>query len=118
MSTSESLKNAMVVTADEAVDREEISSVLTKVGFEILPSPGGPLALDRHDKRRPVDLVVIDASALKVKPSEIAERAHQISPRVLFLSDGKGEQPPSNERGHVSGILSKPFRRAQLLGRV
>jgi DNA-binding response OmpR family regulator len=119
MDTSESLKSAVVVTDNEELVRKEISSVLKKVGFEILAVPNGTAALALcRDKRRPVDLVVIDTAVVRTNPSEIAECVQQMSPRVLFLSDGDTEKLPGMVRGHISYVLAKPFRRAQLIGRV
>ncbi len=114
----DSLKRVVVVTDEEDLVRKEISSVLKKAGFEILATPSGPEALDLcRDDNRPVDLVVIDTAVVKSNPSKIAEWVQEISRRVLFLSDGE-EKVPHMARGYVFRVLAKPFRRAQLLGRV
>jgi DNA-binding NarL/FixJ family response regulator len=118
MNRGQSLKRAIVVTDDEDLVREEISSVLRKVGFEIVSTPNGTDALDLCRFNRPVDLAVIDTSVVKTNPPEVAECVQEISPRVLFLSDDETESVPTVSSGHVSEVLPKPFRRAQLLGRV
>jgi response regulator RpfG family c-di-GMP phosphodiesterase len=56
-----------------------------------------------------------------MKTAEVARELHQLSARVrmLFLSDSGAENiTGSTARGHVHRILRKPFRRAQLLGKV
>ena len=118
MNSGQSLKRAIVVTDDEDLVREEISSVLRKAGFEIISTPNGADALDLGRSNRQVDLAVIDTSVVKANPPEVAECVQEISPRVLFLSDDETESVPTVSSGHVSEVLPKPFRRAQLLGRV
>ena len=115
----ESLKRALVVTNNEGLLREEISSLLKKVGFEVLATPNGSEALGLcRDEDRPVDLAVIDAAVVKTNPLEISECVQEISPRVLLLADGEKDSVTDFIRSHVAHILPKPFRRAQLLGRV
>jgi DNA-binding response OmpR family regulator len=119
ISESESLKCAVVVPDEEDLVRKEISALLQKAGFEILATPNGAEALDLcRDRNHSVDLVVIDTAVVKTNPSEIAECVQEIAPRVLFLSDNEEEKLPNLTRGHIYQVLAKPFRRAQLLGRV
>ena len=118
MNRRKSLKRAIVVADDKDLVRQEISSVLRKAGFEIVSPPTGRDALDLCRSNQPVDLAVIDTSVVKANPPEVAECVQEISPRVLFLSDDETESVPTVASGHVSEVLAKPFRRAQLLGRV
>ena len=119
MDTNDSLKSAIVVADDKELVRKEISSILRKLGFQILAAPSGTAALNLHrDGKRPVDLLVVDTATEGLEPSEIAHNLQEISARVLFLSDGDAEQAPGKVGGHVFRVLSKPFRRAKLLGEV
>jgi len=119
MPANEIRKSALVVAGDEKLFRKEISSVLKKAGFDVLAAPNGPAALDFYgDEGRSIDLVVVDTATVKMQPAEIASRLEEISPRVLFLSDVETDDAPSQPPGHVFRVLSKPFRRARLLGQV
>jgi DNA-binding response OmpR family regulator len=113
------LKRALVVTNDDSLVRDEISSLLKKAGFEVVTTPNGSEALSLcRDGSRPVDLAVIDTAMVKTNPLEISECVQEISPRVLLLTDGEPDGVSDFIRSQVGHILPKPFRRAELLGRV
>jgi hypothetical protein len=68
-----------------------------------------------------VDLAVIDTAAAGIRPVEVEEQLHEMSPRVrmLFLSDENTETIPATESmGHMRLFLRQPFRRRQFLGQV
>jgi DNA-binding NtrC family response regulator len=122
MGTEDSLNTAVVVGDERGDVLKEVSATLEKVGFVVMTATNGRAALDRcREQRRPVDLAVIDTAAAGIKPLEVTEQLHQMSPRVrmLFLSDGNVNTIPGTEsRGHIRRFLAKPFRRSRFLGQV
>jgi len=100
---------------------KEVSATLEKAGFVVWTASSGRAALDRcREQHCRVDLAVIDTAAAGIKPLEVAEQLHEMSPRVrmLFLSDSAETVPESPSLGHVRRFLRKPFRRSRFLGRV
>jgi response regulator RpfG family c-di-GMP phosphodiesterase len=121
MDASDSPKTAVVVADDQQDMLHSISNILEKAGFVILAGSDGSSVLNRcRESRCPVDLAVIDTAAPGMETAEIAQRLHEISARVrmLFLSEPGTRVTESTARGHVHQVLRKPFRRAQLLGKV
>jgi CheY-like chemotaxis protein len=122
MDTEDSLNTAVVVGDDRGAVLKEVSATLEKAGFVVMTAVNGRAALDRcRQQRRPVDLAVIDTAAAGIKPLEVTEQLHQMSPRVrmLFLSDGSADAIPETQSpGHIRRFLAKPFRRSRFLGQV
>lgn len=121
MDTEDSLNTAVVVGDDGGAVLKKVSATLEKAGFEVVTASSGRAALDRcRERHRPVDLAVIDTAAAGIKPVEVAEQLHEMSPsvRMLFLSDAPDTLPESPSLGHVHRFLRKPFRRSRFLGRV
>ena len=122
MDIDDSLNTAVVVGDDRGAVLKEVSATLEKVGFVVVTAPNGRAALDRCRKQhRPVDLAVIDTAAAGIRPLEVEEQLHEMSPRVrmLFLSDENTETTPGTESlGHMRLSLRQPFRRRQFLGGV
>ena len=122
MDTDDSLNTAVVVGDDRGAVLKEVSATLEKVGFVVVTAPNGRAALERcREQDRPVDLAVIDTAAEGIRPLEVEEQLHQMSPRVrmLFLSDGNAETTPATASlGHMRLFLRQPFRRSQFIGRV
>jgi CheY-like chemotaxis protein len=122
MDTDDSLNTAVVVGDDRGAVLQEVSATLEKVGFVVVTAPNGRAALERcRERHRPVDLAVIDTAAAGIRPVEVEEQLHEMSPRVrmLFLSDENTETIPATESmGHMRLFLRQPFRRRQFLGQV
>jgi len=121
MDTDDSLSTAVVVGDDGGAVLKKVSATLEKAGFVVVTASSGRAALDLCRKQhRPVDLAIIDTAAAGIKPLEVAEQLHEMSPgvRMLFLSDGADTLPESPSLGHVRRFLRKPFRRSRFLGRV
>ena len=122
MDTDDSLNTAVVVGDDRGAVLQEVSATLEKAGFVVVTASNGRAALDRcREQHRPVDLAVIDTAAAGIKPLEVAEQLHEMSPRVrmLFLSDGNPETSRKPNRSDTfADSCAKPFRRCQFLGRV
>ena len=122
MGTEGSLNTAVVVGDERGDVLKEVSATLEKAGFVVMTAANGRAALARcREQRRPVDLAVIDTAAAGIKPLEVTEQLHQMSPRVrmLFLSDDSTDIIPETQSpGHVRRFLAKPFRRSRFLGQV
>ncbi|MGA3099170.1 MAG: response regulator [Bryobacteraceae bacterium] len=120
MDIDDSLNTAVVVGDDRGAVMQEVSSTLEKVGFVVVTAPNGQAALDLcREQHRPVDLAVIDTAAAGIRPLEVEEQLHEMSPsvRVLFLSDDNAEMIPKS-LGQTRQSLRQPFRRCQFLGQV
>ena len=94
-----------------------ITTTLEKAGFQVSASSDQPSILNLcRATDHSVRLVIIDTTAPGIHISELVEGLRQIDPgiRVITLSDQNESHTPGTRGGH----LTRPFRRAQLLGSV
>jgi CheY-like chemotaxis protein len=128
METAE-LRNTVVLITGEDHVRKAVSSTLEKAGFIILAASNVDSALSLcQEADVPIRLAIVDAGLLsklplgQMKEPEVLESLYQAAPgiRVLFMANSIGEEALDHleEPWKASRILPKPFRRAQLLGRV
>ena len=94
-----------------------ITTTLEKAGFQVSASSDQPSILNLcRAADHCVRLVIIDTTAPEIQTSELVEGLRQIDPgiRVITVSDQNESHTPGTRGGH----LTRPFRRAQLLGSV
>jgi CheY-like chemotaxis protein len=115
--------SAIVLVADgEPSVLQDVSSTLGKAGYTVVTALGQPAMMDFcASHREHIQLAILDMAMLASGP-EVVERLDRSYPgiRILFTShdeevDAARQAGPS---ARVRGFLRKPFRRAQLLGRV
>ena len=112
-----------VLVAEDQPDLRALTTrMLREAGFEVLSAEDGASALRICEERaEPIDLILTDVVMPNVKGLELAERAKHSHPeaRVLFMSGYADEDALlADLRGSPERLLTKPFRRDQLLERV
>jgi DNA-binding NtrC family response regulator len=98
-----------------------ITSTLEKAGFQVRTSPEvlNILSLCRGAENS-VRLVIIDTATPGIHASELSESLRQINPGIGVLLLAGEDEPEASHiwNANVRGRLSRPFRRAHLLGSV
>lgn len=122
MASNESPVGVLVVANNEEAVLQSVSSTLQKAGFAVTGASSVATALDRCRQGRPVpELAVIDATVPGIDLEELVFQLHLLSPvmRILLLA---GDIPSETLRSlrvrWRAKLLTKPFRRSQLLGQV
>jgi DNA-binding NtrC family response regulator len=115
-------KRVVLVADGEIGVLLDVASTLKKAGFEVRTAPDRSAVLEAGRNREPIDLAIIDIAMLDAAP-DLLEQLHQAQPGVrLLLSSSRDASEvrwvPEYPSGPHRGRLRKPFRRAQLLGRV
>jgi len=104
-------------------DGKIIDSILKKAGFAVSHASEESETLKLCREIGPaVQLVIIDTHTSGVRLSELLARLHDVNPgiRVLLMAEGSEKEQAATETlpANVRGHLTRPFRRAQLLGSV
>jgi DNA-binding response OmpR family regulator len=122
METAELRDTVILITSEDHI-RKAVSSTLEKAGFIILAvsSVDSALSLCR-EADTPIRLAIVDAGMGQINEPEVLESLYQAAPgiRVLFTSDSIAQEAAEypGKPWNACRVLRKPFRRAQLLGRV
>jgi DNA-binding NtrC family response regulator len=115
-------QDSVVLAMDRANgDVRLITSILEKAGFQVWTSSEEANVLSLcHSAEISVRLVIIDTAAPGIHTFELLESLRQINPGIgVLLLAGEDEPKASHTwTANVRGQLSRPFRRAHLLGSV
>jgi DNA-binding NtrC family response regulator len=122
METAE-LRNTVVLITGEDHVRKAVSSTLEKAGFIILAAASIDSALSLcQGEVSPIRLAIVDAGMGQMNEPEVLQSLYQAAPgiRVLFMSNSNAQEAVEylEKPWNACPVLPKPFRRAQLLGRV
>jgi CheY-like chemotaxis protein len=115
--------NAVVLVADgEANVLQDISSTLEKAGYTVVTALGRAAVMEFcASHREQVQLAIVDVDLLESGP-EMVERLDRSYPGIRMLFTSNKEEPDALRQigcgSRARGVLRKPFRRSQLLGRV
>jgi response regulator RpfG family c-di-GMP phosphodiesterase len=112
-------KNVLVVCDDDS-ELKIISSLMEKVDFHVLSAPCETTSVDGIVRTGEViDLAIIDTCP---NGAQILQSLHQSYPKVRLVlissNPDEGSDSEVGPSGHVRGYLSKPVRKAQLLGTI
>lgn len=113
-------KNVLVVCDDDS-ELKMISSLMEKVDFHVLSAPCKTTSVDGIVcPGEVIDLAIIDTGQLAASGAQILHSLHESYPKVrlVLMSNGEGNENEAGPAGHVRGYLSKPVRKAQLLGTI
>lgn len=109
----------LVMDRDDG-DAKLISSTLEKAGFHVMTSSNETDAVNLCRTTDP-QLAIIDTNTPGIHTPELLGHMREVNPtiRVLLMADSEQEVSTENRSlANVRGQLSRPFRRAQLLGSV
>jgi len=122
MQTSEPESRVVLITKEDNV-RRAVRSTLEKAGFTILAASNADSALRLcREVDAPIRLAIVDVGSGQIDEPEFLELLRQSAPgiRVLFMSNSSapGALEDMGQPWKGGRVLPKPFRRAQLLGKV
>ena len=104
-------------------DAKLITSILEKAGFHVFASSDRAAAINLcRSAEHSVQLAIIDTTLSGIHTAELLEQIRQVNPaiRVLLMTSPDDQESPriAPTAVNVHGRLTRPFRRAQLLGSV
>jgi DNA-binding NtrC family response regulator len=122
METAELRNTVVLITSEEHV-RKAVSSTLEKAGFIILAASNVESALSLcQEADTPIRLAIVDAGIGQMNGPGVLESLNRAAPgiRVMFMANAMTPEAWQHleEPWTASRVLRKPFRRAQLLGKV
>jgi len=107
----------LLVVDDEEPQREMLSRILTRAGFEVQTAADGKLALERLAAGT-VDLMLTDQRMPNMDGLELLEQVQRLSPRlpvVLMTAFGSVSTAVDAMKRGAADYLTKPFERDELL---
>ena len=108
----------ILVVDDNSAVRAITGIMLRTLGHEAIEAAGGQEALDLLERDPKFDLLIVDLAMPNMHGDEFAAGARKLIPDVplLFVT---GYAEPGRVRQRIAGeMLKKPFRRAQLAGKL
>jgi CheY-like chemotaxis protein len=115
-------KTVVLVADGETSVLKNVSSTLQKAGFTVLTAHAGRDVMDvcaHHPE--PIQLAIMDMAMAGDGP-ELVEQLDGSYPGIRYLftstTEESGTARQIGRSGRTRSFLQKPFRRAQLLGRV
>lgn len=104
-------------------DARLITSTLEKAGFHVFASSDRAAAINLcRSAEQSLQLAIIDTTLSGIHTAEFLEQIRQANPaiRVLLMTSPDDQESPRAAPAAVNvyGCLTRPFRRAQLLGSV
>jgi DNA-binding NtrC family response regulator len=122
MQTAELGNTVVLITSEDHV-RKAVSSTLEKAGFIILAAASVDSALNIcQGADTTIRLAIVDAGMEQMNEPAVLQSLYQAAPgiRVLFMSNSTAQEAVEylEKPRNAWPVLRKPFRRAQLLGRV
>ncbi len=108
----------VLLADDEAVVRKTVGSLLKSLGYEVLMAENGRQALEIFRERSAeIDLVILDMVMPDMNGKDSFFAMKEIDPRVkVLLSTGftREEDLEGMKLSGLSGIINKPYNRAEL----
>jgi len=102
----------ILVVDDDAANRDVISQMLTSLGYTVFTAHNGLQAIEVYEKRRDIDLVILDMIMPGLNGGETFDKIRNINPDVrVILSSGysiTGQAKTILDRG-VKTFIQKPF---------
>lgn len=111
-------EEAILLVDDERPVLEATRKLLGHLGYQVYVALNGHEAISVYmEKRKKIDLVILDVTMPGISGGEVFDRLREVSPEVrVLLSSGygiNGEVQQILDRG-CNGFLSKPFRLKEL----
>jgi two-component system, chemotaxis family, chemotaxis protein CheY len=117
------VKKKVLVIDDSATVRQEVSEVLTKVGFEVLEASDGQIGADVIDKDSSISVVICDVNMPRMNGIEmlINVKRHAKNaalPILMLTTDGQPALIKKAKEAGARGWVVKPFNPVQLVAAV
>ena len=116
-------KKKVLVIDDSATVRQEVSQVLTKVGFEVLEASDGQIGADVIDKDSSISVVICDVNMPRMNGIDmlISVKRHAKNaalPILMLTTDGQPALIKKAKEAGARGWVVKPFNPGQLVAAV
>jgi PAS domain S-box-containing protein len=103
----------ILLADDEPLVRNLGRIILESFGYHVLLAGDGQQAIDLYRREHPrIALVILDLTMPRLSGREVLHRLLEINPdvRVLFASGYSAEHLSAEDREHILGFISKPYR--------
>ena len=114
----ESRVATVLLVEDEHPLREAVSKAVRKAGVGVIEAADGSVALDViRDKRRPIDLLILDITIPKISSREVLAEAKSLRPEMkVFVTSAYPQDVASvSLQSPIPHFLRKPYRLSELL---
>jgi two-component system chemotaxis response regulator CheY len=109
-----------LVVDDSATLRQEVSEVLTKVGFEVIEAADGHIGAEMINKDSAISVVICDVNMPRMNGIDmvrtVKSQPQNASLSILMLTtDGQPALIKKAKEAGAKGWIVKPFKPAQLV---
>jgi CheY-like chemotaxis protein len=112
-------KPLILVVEDEPLLRLNATDVLEEAGFSVTEANNAETALELLEVRRDVQVLFTDIHMPGAfNGLELAQQVHRRWPHILLMITSGRERPRASEIPDDGRFLAKPYRHAELVGRV
>lgn len=116
-------KKRVLIVDDSATVRQQVSQVLTKVGFEVVEAPDGQVGADMIKEDGTISVVICDVNMPRVNGIEMLsqvriEQRNVNLPILMLTTDGQPALIKKAKEAGARGWMVKPFNPAQLVAAV
>lgn len=114
------MSHRILVVDDSATLRQEVSEVLTKVGFEVMEAADGQIGAEMISKDSTISVVICDVNMPRMNGIEMV-RSVKSQPQnanvsiLMLTTDGQPALIKKAKEAGAKGWIVKPFKPAQLV---
>jgi two-component system chemotaxis response regulator CheY len=116
-------KKKVLVVDDSATVRQQVSQVLTKVGFEVIEAADGQIGADMIRDDVSISVVICDVNMPRVNGIEMlaqvrSDQKNANLPILMLTTDGQPAMIKKAKEAGARGWMVKPFNPTQLVAAV
>lgn len=116
-------KKRVLVVDDSATVRQQVSQVLTKVGFEVVEAADGQIGADMIKEDKTINVVICDVNMPRMNGIEMlshvrTEQKNLDLPILMLTTDGQPALIKRAKEAGARGWMVKPFNPVQLVAAV
>ena len=109
---------SVLVADDNEMLRSLATTILRRHGYRVLSAEDGQEAVEVYEREAGrIDLVILDLTMPRLSGREALQRLRRIDPhvRVLLASGYSTDHLADDDRRHIAGFISKPYRERDLV---
>jgi two-component system chemotaxis response regulator CheY len=116
-------KKKVLVVDDSATIRQQVSQVLTKVGFDVVEAADGQIGADMIKGDKTISVVICDVNMPRMNGIEMlshirTEQKNMDLPILMLTTDGQPALIKRAKEAGARGWMVKPFNPVQLVAAV
>ncbi len=114
------MKKKVLVVDDSATVRQEVSEVLTRVGFEVIEAADGQIGAECVNNDASISLVICDVNMPRMNGIDMlisvkSQPRHADLPILMLTTDGQPALIKKAKEAGARGWVVKPFNPVQLV---